>query len=361
MNVVQLPAEYSLTSTILDIILGNAESLNFVISYDGEDILNENYDPSATGEIQIRDLGRIMERYLSGDLLTGRKLSNYGLFYFKVDGVEIGHTLALLCKAYTVLAGSVFHELQYPMHLLYGSKITIPTAKEYISFCLHEGDGLTARAVYLENGVINQTDLLPLDTVDTSDVYTFELSLDRIVQLFPAVPPISIIGYEVGVGEIKTLYKIDWAPYVDTKVFKHLNSFAVPFTLITRGEISRKRMQTFETSKVNGLEKRYAIKRADTFKVSVGRKFSREEESLFAEMISSEMVQIFYRGEFRDIIITEEDSDELQRRGSFSDTSFTFRFSDERLNTMLFDPTWILEDGTWNDWGNWLDDGLWNN
>lgn len=360
MTVLQKPAAYSLTSTMADIIITGDESLNFVVSFEGEDILDEDYDPDATRMITIRDLGKIMERYLSGSIITGKKPSNYGVFKFKVDGVEIGETLALLCRALTGLEGSAFHELQYPLHLLHGAKTTIPTSRELISFCMHVQDNLTASVQHLSEGVILQSESKVLATATEASVYTFEVTISQIIALFPEIIPANILAYEVGVGDIKSLFNIDWSPYVDTKVFRYLNSFSCPTTLVTRGEISRKRGFSAESSKINGLEQRHAIRRSDLFTVSVGRKFSRADEALFAEMVISEQVQIYYRGAFRDIIPTEENSDEIQRRGAFSESSFSFRFADEKINTMLFDPTWILEDGTWNDWGNWMDEGYWN-
>lgn len=360
MTVQQLPEEFSLTSTISDIILTNVGSINFSITFEGEVILSEIYDPDVSGSIRIRDLGKIMERYLYGTINPGRKEFNYGRFNFLVDGVQIGSSLVLLCYAYTALPGSSFHELQYPLHLIYGSKVTIPTVKEFISFCMHTQDSLSAKVLYIQDNQIKESASVVLTTAGVASVHTFEVSLAAIAAHFPEIVPTSIVGYELGVGDIKTLYKVDWSSYVDTKVFRYLNVFSCPMTLITRGQISRKRVQTFETSKIEGKEQRYAIKRGDLFNVSIGRKFSRTDEALFAEMMISKQVQVFYRGAYRDVVITEEDSDEVQRRGTFSESSFSFRFSDESLNTMLFDPTWILENGTWNDWGEWLDEGLWN-
>lgn len=351
---------YCLTSTTPDFVFGTDDPITFEIKQGAEVLLSETYDPDAEGIVFVRDLGSVFESYLSGSMSPGAQESLSGTFDLYVDGVLIESTTALLCRAFTAQAASVFFLDQKPLHLQFGQKVTLPLATEYLTFYLTALDQVRVSVKYLQNGAIMESNLVTLYEAGSTGFWTMGITLRTVGDLFADIDTKTILSYKVGAGEIFTQFNVDWNFYTDTKVFRYLNSFGVPASFCTRGEIARKRSHTFQSSRVFGIEKKFAVERTDTFKVDVGRKFSRVDDLLIAEMTQADLVQVYFRGSWFEIVITEEDSSEAQRPGAMSESGFTFRFADRKHNAMLEDPAWILENGNWRDWGSWFDDGLWN-
>lgn len=358
MTVIQQPDTYSLTSSVKDLIISSETSIIFEVKKGGVSILRETYDPDTNDRIYIRDLGKLFECYLSGSMSTGAQ-AVYGEFVLYVDSTSIGSFTALLCKAFTSLPATSFFPDGWPLHLQYGSKVTTPTTKEYLTFYLENGGTIKVKVKYYSGNQILETATEILFTSTTIAFQTIEITLQAVVALFPSIEPHSIISYMVGVADIYSQFLVDWTSYPDTKTFRYLNVFGCPATLVTRGQVVRKRALNFESTRIAGIEKRYAIKRDDSFEVVIGRKYSRTDDALIAEMTASDCIEVFFKGAFREIVIISEDSEEIQTKGMLGSSKFAFRFSDERFNQALYDPFWILEDGTWKDDGVWLDEEHW--
>lgn len=358
MTVIQKPDAYSLTSNVKDLIIASETSIIFEVKKGGVSILRETYDPDADDRIYIRDLGKLFECYLSGSMSTGPQ-AVYGEFTLYVDSTSIGSFTALLCKAFALLPATSFFPGGWPLHLQYGSKVSTPTTKEYLTFYLENGSTVKVKVKYISGNQLLETSTVNIYTSPTIAFQTIEITLQAVSALFPAVDPHNIVSYMVGVTDIYSQFLVDWTSYPDSKTFRYLNVFNCPATLITRGQVTRKRSLNFETTKIAGIEKRYDIKRNDSFIIEFGRKYSRVDEALIAEMTASNLVEVFFQGAFREVLIFEEESEELQTKGMLKSSQFSFRFADERLNQIMYDPFWILEDGTWKDDGVWLDAEPW--
>ncbi len=369
MNIIQRPDTYSLTSTIKDFIIesdwvsstNSYKDILFEVLLNGNSILKESYVPDASGKIYVRDLGGFLENYLSGSLAKGKQDISKE-FSFKIDNQVVGSSTVLFCKATTGEAANLFYGKRL-LNLQYLNKITIPGSKEYISvFSSVEGKPIQARVIYKKNNSLRYSETKPVYINNyASGFYTYDVSFSKILSNFPEIEQRNIVAYMIIYSDVAVEYKVDWETYLDPKFFIYLNSFGVPESIVCRGETFRKGVQTFETSKINKLEHKYNIQRADTFEVSSGKIYSHTDYLLLREMFSSEDVRCFFNGKYRKIIITEENSNISYRSSSFTPVKFTFRFADSKENISLLDSfTWILENGTWNDKGLWYDSGQWN-
>lgn len=359
MTVTQRPDTYSLTSTIKDFIIASSTGISFEVLAGAVSILQESYVPDSSGNIYIRDLGKLFENYLSGELATGPQTEISKTFSFKINNTASGSTTVLYCKAYTLQEASVFFDSK-ALNLQYRSKVTIPTAREFITFYMTTEEPVQAKVIYLENNVIVESDLETFHTVLADGFETFEITLRKICLLFPDIESSSILGFYVGQLEYYVKYLLDRESYIDARTFIFLNSFGVPETLITRGEMIRKGALSFDSSKIDHVEKRFNIEHQDTFTASIGKVYSSADILLLRELVASELVKCFYKGEYREIVISEVDLAENQRRGAITSAGFTFKFAEQSHNMMLIDSTWALESGAWSDPGDWLDAGPWN-
>lgn len=356
MIITQQPDPYSLTGTIKDFIITSDSNILFKVKLGGDTILEEKYTPTAAGQIRIRDLGKLFGAYLTGDFYQGVQSQLAKTFNFFIDNVAAGSTTVLSCKASTSSAADTFWG-QKLLTLQYRRKRTHALAKEFLTAYITTVKTFQAKIIYLLDGVVTESAFIDLLTVATSDFYTVDASFRNVYLLFPLVDPTCILSYIVGIEGAYVEYLVDNGMYLAINNFVFLNSFSVPESIICRGTTSRKGVVEFDNSKIHNIEKKYNIQRADTFTTSIGKLFSEDDYRLVREMLTSEKVKVFYAGEYREIIIIEEDMNPVQRPGSFSSVNFTFRFADSALNIMLNDTSFVLADGTWNDAGVWIDEG----
>lgn len=359
MTIAQQPDDFSLTSTIKDFIIESSTDITFEVLLDSVSILQEIYSPDNSGKIFIRDLGKLFESYLTGSIADGIQDGISKTFSFKINDVESGSSTVLRCKAFSEQAGSVFFG-QRALNMQYKSKVNLPIAREYLTYYMTQENAVKTKIIYLVDGVVTESGLIDYFTITDAGFHTVEITLRKVSLLFPEVVPETIIGYYIGHLDYYVKYLVDWNTYIDARSFVYLNLFGCPETFITRGEVTRKGVVSFDSAKVDRVEKRFNIERADTFTTSVGKTFSITENLLLREMFCSELVKCYYQGSYREIVIIEEDLSENQRRRALSTAGFTFRFAQQVHNMMLIDPIWTLESGIWIDQSSWLDDGAWN-
>jgi hypothetical protein len=359
MTIIQRPDNYSLSSTIKDFILNSDASVTFKVMLGTEAILEETYSPTAAGLIRIRDLGKLFEAYLTGEFIQGEQTGLCKTFNFYLNAVASGSVTVLPCKAYASAEPNAFWG-ENLLTLQYSKKRTIALAKEFQTAYLTPENPLMAKVYYLAEGVLAESEFVNLLVVTTAGFYTVDASFRKVALLFNSIPIDAIVSYVAGLPGAYVEYLVDRETYLSINNFVFLNSFQVPESIICRGLVTRKGIVSFDTAKIHRIERKYNVQRSDTFEVSVGKIFNKDEYRLVREMLSSELVKVFFAGEYRPIIITEEDMTLIERPGSFSTVKFTFRFADPLFNVVLADSSFVLEDGTWNDAGVWYDDGHMN-
>jgi hypothetical protein len=356
----------NITSKMTEEVFNSAADINFRISLNGDTILDEIYTPNNEQKIYIRGLGGFLENYLSGSFNTGRQENIAKIFYFNTVQPQPQPRFILLCKAYTGMDVNLFFGKKF-LNLQYLKKITLPDTKEFLSAWFDEEEQqMEALIFYKQNGAVITSEkrtVFPTLAQPASDAgfYTVDVAFSKIAPLFPEINRSDIIAYSVCLGETVVQYQIDRQTYLDAKNFIYLNSFGVPESIVCRGEVRRKGVVKFGNSNIQGIEYKYNIKRADTFEVSSGKIYAQSDYRLFREMFNSEEVKVFFAGEYRKIIITEENTTVSSRRGTLDAVKFTFHFADPLHNMMITDNFhWILEESTWTDNRLWRDSGQWN-
>ena len=145
--------------------------------------------------------------------------------------------------------------------------------------------------------------------------------------------------------------------------FRFKNSFHVPETITSRGEVFRERSSSFELARINAVDHKFHIKREDTFVVNSGKIFSQSDYERYTELFNSEDVELEFMGQWVKVIVEEEEFSEPLRKNNLPQRSFKFRFADPRENNQLLAEDfaqWILLDGTWIDENVWIDSAPWN-
>jgi hypothetical protein len=363
-SVVQQPDNYSLLSGISDIIIDSTEDLTVEILVESDLILSENYNPDIDGRIYVIELDRLLDSYLHGDdfdadthsellKLVTVKVNNTVLCTFNV----LKFTAETSISAFSFVSGSIF------MHLLKQKKITTPTAKEYLTVSFT--DTLHSVKVFVTyfdvSDYVNSAEV-DLFATDETGIRTIDASFLTVAALFPLINADSIVAYRIKLESEISVFTVDRNAYLLPVEYRFKNSFDVPETVITRGNIFRKGVTTFDSSMIRRVEGKFNVVRDDTFEVSSGKVFSLNDYDRFREMFNSEDVEINFQGKWRKIVITEENMNVALRIGNLQPFTFTFKFADKRDHNSITGESfvrWILEHGKWEDDKMWLDPEHW--
>lgn len=363
-SVVQQPDTYSLLSGINDIILNSDEDLSVEILVESESILAEKYQPDTDGKIYVIELDRLLDSYLHGDDFDADSHAELlKEVTVKVGGVllctfnVLKFTAETSISAFSFVSGSIF------MHLLKQKKITTPTAKEYLTVSFTSTmHSVKVFVTYFSENDYKNSDEIDLFTTDETGIRTIDASFLTVAALFPLIDSNTIVAYRVKLESEISVFTVDRNAYLLPVEYRFKNSFDVPETLITRGNIMRKGVTTFDSSVIRRMEGKFNVIRDDTFEVSSGKIFSLNDYDRFREMFNSEDVEINFQGKWRKIVITEENMNVAMRIGSLQPIAFTFKFADKRDHNSITGESfvrWILEHGKWEDDKMWLDPEHW--
>lgn len=365
MNVIKQPSEFNLSSMISDFVISSTNDILFEVRLNEKTILKEVYSPDNEDLIYVRGraLGKTLQKYLYGnDLEEGIQANISNTFTVYINDAEYASYNILFCRTYTDLIASDFFEVNTFLTPICDKKYILPSSTEYIAFMVRENMPIKVSITYKNDDVLEESDLRVLKTLGKDQFETVNISFYIITDIFAEIDPNSILSYKIYSNDQIINYLIDRTAYIFTLEFIYRNSFDVPDSITTHGIVMRKWVSTFETSKINDISRKSNIKRSDSFSVSSGKIFSSKEYDRYREMFNSEDVRIFFKGDYRKIVITEESMNEPLRKGNLPPVRFTFEFANDLENNILlgsmFDD-WILESGQWEDQNIWRDDRTW--
>lgn len=362
--VTQQPDAYSLTSMLKDLILTTTDPTDIDVKINGTSVITEAYTPDADNKIYVRDLGKLIAGYLAGSGFASA--THAGIVCSVAITATQGATTTtvgtygiMLCNAYTEVAALNFFDGNVFMHIMKQKKWVTTNSKEYLTGYL---DAYHKIQVFVTTSDFENSATKDFYTTTDDAIKTVDVSFPLVAALFPEIDPDTIIAYRMVLPAEIAVYMVDRAQYAFTLQFRYANSFDVPDTIITRGVVTRKGNTTFESSKIGGIYKKFDVKRADTFTVQSGKIFSFNEYDRYREMFNSEDVEVLFHGKWRQIIISDESSEIVQRVSSLDQISFSFYFSDDKDNNIITGESfmrWILEAGQWEDGNMWLDPAHW--
>jgi hypothetical protein len=365
-TVIQVPDTYNISSCLKDIILTSSDDVNIKIKIGTDVILEEIYTPDSESKVYVRQIGRLLKNYLSGSgFESNTQIDIVLIFKLLVNDEDNGNFQVLYCDAVTRIDPVNFFNGNVFLHNMKPVKWILPKSKEYKTvFFTSVNDRKVKVFVTVFDGqnYIN-TDIRVLYTSNIDTIGTIDVSFDLIKPVFTDVDPDTIVAYRLVLPEEIAVYMIDRDHYILPLQFRYRNVFNVPETIVTRGDVVRKGVSTFEKSRVSHVDRKFNVERSDEFSVNSGKIFSSNDYDRYAELFNSEDVEILYAGEWKKIIVKENDSPISLRSGSLNQKSFTFTFADPEDNNILLGESflkWILSGGTWIDDYMWIDKGRWN-
>lgn len=363
--VTQQPDAYSLTSMLKDLILTTTDDTDIDVKINGTSVITEAYTPDADNKIYVRDLGKLIAGYLAGSGFASS--THAGIVCTLVIAATQGATTTtvgtysvMLCNAYTNVAASYFLSGKVFLHALTRKKHTLPTAQEYLSVSL--ANGQKVRCFVTTTDFVNSAKV-DFYTAPAAQIKTLDVSFYTVKSFFPAIDPATIIAYRMELEREIAVYMVDRSAYLSTLQFRFDNYFGVPETIITRGNIVRKGATTYDRARIGGIDTKFNNERADVFTVQAGKLFNSSDPERFREFFDSENVEVYFGGNWIKVLVDEGNNEQSLRLGNVPEIQFTFAFADYRYNSTITASAfarWILEAGQWEDNNVWLDAEHWN-
>jgi len=367
-SIVTGPEAYNLTSMFRCLEIDSDEDLLIKIIIGTDVILEETYTPDSDEKVYVRDLGRVFSNYVSGSGFDSETQSNI-VTSFKIningDDYASGATFPVMyCNAISRINPENYFLGNAFLHNMKPVKRVTPDSKEYKSVFLTAANSRKVEVflTVFDGTTYENTDKVTLSESPTDVIRRIDVSFEQIKLFFPGVDPDTIVAYRLVLPSEIAVYMIDREKYLFPLQFRFRNIFDCPETIMTRGDVIRKGISTFEKSRIGFVDKKYNIERSDEFLVSSGKIYTQHDYDRYAELFNSEDVEVLFSGAWKKVIVSEEDSSNTIRMGSLMNKTFKFTFADPKDNNMILGESffrWILSGGTWIDGDMWIDEGQW--
>lgn len=312
------PCPTKFVGDMVDMIVStDEEGIEFKLKQGDDVILEESYVPSA-GTVRIGGLGKVID-----GILYGQMLQEGGQDYMK-------GTFKMLFGSTVVLTKTLYISHRRNMEDVAGSKkvlthggmdVCYPGKSHPLTFI---GTG-TAR---LYNDVGSVIDSVSVGNADV--VYTQECQPE---QLFPLTYDDGVkIVYTVGSDTLTS--HIDPSSYPDGLLFRFLNIYDAPETLLAKKALSVKPAFTDEIGVINGEQQRFGIDGNDEFTAESGALAMREQYLQWHDLLMSRKVEVYFNNQWLPVIITKANYSEIFRKATLDGVSFNFKLANNQ-DTMI--------------------------
>lgn len=309
------PCPTKFVGDMIDMIISTDEtSLNFELLYAGECILSENYIP-AQGTVRIGGLNRVIDGVLRGLMLIEGGQDYYsGYFNFYIGG-----TLAFSRQLYLSHCQNIRDVSGIKFILSHANKdICYPGKLHPITF-IGDGTNRYTATLYDANGnVLDEIspgyDSVPF-TQNCNPSSLFPLSVNQGAKIVYTCSTDTFTSY------------IDHTSYPDAMLFRFLNMYDLPETLLAKKVTTVKPAYTDEIANINGVKTRFGIETNDEYTADSGALMFADQYLQWHDLMMSRQVEVFYEDEWFPIVVTKTNYQQFLRKGSLDNVQFSFRMA----------------------------------
>lgn len=312
------PCPTKFVGDMVDMIIStDDDDIDFALEYDGENIIEENYVP-AQGTVRISGLDKVIDGILHGLMLPeGGQDYMSGTFSFYIN------EQVALSKTLYVSHQRNMEDTTGQKHILsHGSMdVCYPGMLHPITFIEYNNSLFTARLYNAEGDLI---DSLTLGGFGVPYTQNCEPS-----SLFPMTyADAARIVYSVGSDTFQSF--VDPSSYPDGVLFRFLNMYDAPETLLAKKVMNVKPAFTDDIGVINGQQQRFSIEMNDEFTADSGALMMPSQYLQWHDLMMSRQVEMLYNGEWLPIIINKHNYQQAFRKSSLDNVTFTFKLARER-------------------------------
>lgn len=313
------PCPTKFTGDMVDMILTTDEaSLDFQLKRGNETVLEENYMQSQ-GSVRIGGLDKVI-----GSLLKG-ELKDYGSQYHYSDTFVfmIGNSTVLSKTMYLSHRANV-EDWNGAKHILSPGTMDICyLGKAHPLTFIPQRNKLFTAKLYSASGAL-------LETITESDpgvTYTKNCQPDA---LFP-------VNYANGVRIVYTSGSETFTSFITTKkypdslLFRYLNMYDVPETLLAKKAMKVKPNFTDEVALINGQQQRFAVQPDDEYTISSGAIIGQAQYIQWHDLTSSRQVEVLWGNRWIPVTITRANYERTYSPPIVDSVTFSFKMANKKI------------------------------
>lgn len=319
------PSEYVFSSALDEIIFStSSDPANFCLKMGDTVILDENYVPDSSGRVVIHDLQKLIEPYLTTNLIES-------FSYTITDGDATPKTRAFTvqyCAAESSLQARSFMD-QYFLSSLMGDKVTTVGRKEFLHLVTTEACSVSAVCTYWAGGEPTVGIVQVKEVTELNQVVTFEVS----PSLFEA-PGKMLVKYEIQAGARRQMYLVDDNALDVAPALLFTNSFGCQETFYCTGTHEIDPQFSRSASLIGGKYRNYLIDENRVFSANTG--ILNVPMSMWADDLfrSREVYLLENNLPGKEITITESDSKRTNDYEAMYVYTFKYRYAQRNHNIL---------------------------
>jgi hypothetical protein len=304
----------------------NQESVAVTIECGDVSVLEESYVPDSDGRVILFDLQRLLEPYLSENLVEDFKITlDDGASEKTVRSFKVQY-----CAAETWLDAEDFLKYNF-LTTLQGNKRTAIGYREFLHFCLSEASEMDVYALYYDASSMDsfEKELDPKTFTTTGQVLTVDVSPAQ-YQLDGYV----LVQYRVVVGDrCQTFVVMENAPDA-APALVFTNSFGCQETIYCTGTHALEPEHTRTTGYLSGMFRSYEIEENKVFKANTGT-LSHEMANWADDLLRSKEIYLL-DGETigKEVTITESENKRNNDDDNLPAYTFSYRYAQRNHNIL---------------------------
>lgn len=306
------PCPTKFVGDMVDMIVStDEESLEFSLKQGDDVIIEETYVP-AQGTVRICGLGKAID-----GIVYGQMIQEGGQDFMK-------GTFQFLFGEAVVLTKTLYVSHQRNLDDATGAKKVLARGGSDVCY-----PGLPHPITFIGAGTAR------LKAVDGSTIATASVGWANIVyttdcdpeRLFPNdYEDGARIDYVVGTGTFTS--HIDRRSYPDGWLFRFLNMYDAPETILAKKALEVKPNETHDVGIVNGVRHRFGIESDDEYTADSGALVSKWQYDTWRDMMMSRRVEVKRGDVWLPILITKINYKRTYRDGELDNVQFSFKMAE---------------------------------
>lgn len=313
------PCPTKFVGDMVDMIVStDSQKVDFALAFEGANVIEEQY-VAANGTVRIGGLRKVIDGILYGQMIvSGGQDYMGGDFTFIID-----EETAFTKRLYISKAVNMEDPTGQKRILSHGTRdVCYPGMSHPMTFISY-GNTRFKATLYDASGNV-------LETVQPTAInvpWTEECRPDT---LFTTASGGAKVVYQIGT-ETFTSY-IDHSSYPDGLLFRYLNIYDAPETLLAKKALGVKPGYTGETGIVNGIEQRFAIEGDDEYEADSGALAMREQYMQWRDLLVSRKVEVLWNGQWLPVIVSKANYQQTFRKATFDHVTFSFKLADKNVS-----------------------------
>ena len=330
--------DYVFSSSLTELVFTtDLSGATVVIKIGNDEILNEKYVPDSTGKIRVRELGALLESYLTTNLIETFSYVISDSATRKEKQFKVQY-----CTVEVPYPAAAFME-EYFLSSLIGEKVTARGRKEFLHLVTVEPCQIEVQCCYLVNVATTVETTVLQQVTELNKVITIDVSPDKFEK-----PNWKLLHYNVKAGSRVQQYRTERYSQDAAPCLLFTNSFGCQETLYCTGTHEAAPEYGRSTAYIDGMFRTYQIEENRVFKARTGI-LNVPMASWADDLFRSKEVYLLVNSlTDKEITITESKSERSNNSDALPEFSFEYRYAQRNHNILQLGRAGRVFDNTFD-------------